>query len=234
MKIDVALLPGTIKERDLSSTLCIVLDIFRATSSIVTALANGCEAILPALSIEHAQELAQQSGATLFAGERKSIRIAGYDFGNSPLEFSPEKVKGKQIVMTTTNGTNAIKSTEGAHRTLIGSFLNASAVCADAAASGKDILIVCAGTDGLFSLEDSLCAGLLTEKLAAMSETELTDAAQGVRLMYRAAQEDLVANAVPSRNGKRLQDLDLMDDVRYCLRQDALTVVPCYAQGVIR
>jgi 2-phosphosulfolactate phosphatase len=95
-------------------------------------------------------------------------------------------------------------------------------------------LIVCAGTDGLFSLEDSLCAGLLTEKLTALADAELSDAAQGVRLLYRAAQADLVASAVTSRNGKRLQDIDLMEDVRYCLRPDVLSIVPTYTQGVIR
>ena len=233
MKIDVALLPEELKGRHLGDTVCIVLDIFRATSSITTALANGCRAILPAWSEEDAKEAAQRSGAKLFAGERRSIRIKGYDFGNSPLEFTPEKVKDNLIVMTTTNGTNAIKSTDGAYRTLIGAFLNAAAVCRAAEESGKDVLIVCAGTDRLFSLEDSLCAGLLVERIAAAGY-EPSDSACGARLMYRAAQADLTAAAVISRNGKRLKEIDLLTDVDYCLTLDLLDIVPQYENGMIK
>lgn len=232
MNIDVALLPAELAGRDLKNTVCIVLDIFRATSSITTSIANGCRAMLPALSVEDAERISAASGAKLFAGERKSIRIDGYHFGNSPREFSADKVKDQLIVMTTTNGTVAIQATDGAYRTLIGSFLNATAVCREAAASGNDVLIVCAGTDRLFSLEDSLCAGLLAEKLAAAGG-ELSDAAQGAALMYQAAKADLVAAAVTSRNGKRLEEINLLDDVKYCLTPDLLDVVPQYRNGAI-
>lgn len=233
MKIDVILLPKEATAIDLADTVCIVLDIFRATTSIVTAIANGCTRIAPALSIEDAQTLANQMGPVLFAGERQSIKIDGYDFGNSPFEFCKDSVKDKSIVMTTTNGTIAIKAAQGAYRTLIGSFVNAKAVCTQAKQYGKDVVIVCAGTDGLFSLEDTLCAGLLVELLGAESDLIMTDSAHGALLMYTAAKDNLIATAVKSRNGKRLQNLNRMDDVKYCFHTDLFNIVPHYVKGKI-
>jgi len=233
MKIDVALLPTEVKGADLSDTVCIVLDIFRATTSIVTSLANGCAAMIPVLSTEEASMAASHMGPVLFAGERQSIKIEGYDFGNSPFEFSCDKVQDQKIIITTTNGTIAIKATQGAYRTLIGSFLNAQAVCKQGKDDGKDILIVCAGTDGLFSLEDALCAGLLVELLTADGEALLTDSAHGALLMYTQAKDKLVEIGVSSRNGKRLDDLNRMDDVRYCFQTNILAIVPEYIEGRI-
>ncbi len=233
MKIDIALLPKSVAGLDLSDTVCIVLDIFRATTSIVTSFSNGCASMVPVLSTEDASIAGSQLGNVLFAGERQSIKIEGYDFGNSPFEFSKDKVKDKTIVMTTSNGTIAIKATEGAYRTLIGSFLNAKAVCHKAKNYGKDILIVCAGTDGLFSLEDALCAGLMVELLSEDGGASLTDSAGGALLMYNAAKDKLVETGVTSRNGKRLYDLDRMDDVRYCFKTDSLGIVPEYTKGRI-
>ncbi len=200
MKIDIALLPKGVNELNLSDTVCIVLDIFRATTSIVTSLSNGCIAMVPVLSTEDASIAGNQLGNVLFAGERQSIKIEGYNFGNSPFEFSEDKVKDQTIVMTTSNGTIAIKATEGAYRTLIGSFLNAKAVCQQGKAYGKDILIVCAGTDGLFSLEDALCAGLMVQLLSEEGETTITDSARGALLMYNEAKDNLVETGVTSRN----------------------------------
>ncbi|MCC5468222.1 2-phosphosulfolactate phosphatase [Pelosinus baikalensis] len=233
MKIDVILLPKETAALDLSDSVCIVLDIFRATTTIVTALANGCKTITPALSIEDAQTLASKMGSVLFAGERQSIKIEGYEFGNSPFEFCKEKVTGRDIVMTTTNGTIAIKAAEKAYRTFIGSFVNAKAVCMQTKQYGKDIVIVCAGTDGLFSLEDTLCAGLLVQLLKAECEVTLSDSALGALLLYAQAKDTLVETAVQSRNGKRLYDLRRMDDVEYCLSADLFTIVPQYIEGKI-
>lgn len=218
---------------DLSNTVCIVLDIFRATTSIVTSMGNGCNRMLPVLSFEEGQEVSKGMGSVLFAGERKSIRITGCDLGNSPFEFSTGVVKGKDIIMTTTNGTVAIKATEGAYRTLIGAFLNAHAVCQQATSYGKDILIVCAGTDGLFSLEDALCAGLLVQIISAGDGMVLTDSAYGAMLIYAAGQGALVEMGMASRNGKRLYELNRTEDVEYCMKIDISTVVPQYIAGEI-
>lgn len=234
IKINVSFLPSEIGSTDLANTVCIVLDIFRATSSIVTAVANGCEAIFPVLSVEEAHNLAQQKGQCLLAGERQSIKIDGFDLGNSPYDFSRDVVIGRQIVMTTTNGTAAIRATEGACRTLIGSFLNAEAVCQQARQSSNDILIVCAGTECRFSLEDALCAGLLVELLSrGETQAELTDAAYAALFMYKQTHGSLAAAAGSSRNGRRLNALGRGCDIEYCLRTNVLGVVPEYKEGRI-
>ncbi len=234
MKLDVAFLPKDIAGVNLSNTVCIVLDIFRATTSIVTSIANGCKKMIPVLSIEEAHLVAaSQQEQAIFAGERQSLKMEGCDFGNSPFEFSAAKVQGQTIIMTTSNGTAAIKATEGAYHTLIGAFLNATAVCQQAKQYGKDILIVCAGTDGMFSLEDTLCAGLLVKLLSAENEIVLTDSARGAMLLYTAAQEELFETAVHSRNGKRLYDMNRMEDIAYCCQIDTVHIVPEYREGKI-
>ncbi len=233
MKLDVRLLPNDGRETDLSDTVCIVLDIFRATTSIITAIANGCATLIPVMSIDEAYRTAEQIEGPLFAGERQSIKITGFDFGNSPFEFSADQVQGKTIIMTTTNGTIAIKSTENAYLTLLGSFINAAAVCRAAQQQNKDILLVCAGTDGLFSLEDAFCAGLLVKLLTKDKQYELTDAARGVQAMYHGAQEAVLSILSESRNGKRLYSLGLEADVEYCLSTDSSSTVPCYRAGKI-
>lgn len=233
MKLDVAFLPEEVKGQDLSDTVCMVLDIFRATSSMVTAFANGCKGIFPVLTVEEARQLAESMDSVLLAGERQSVRIEGFDLGNSPYEFSKDKVGGKDIVMTTSNGTVAIRAVAHAYRTYIGSFLNADAVCRRAAAYNKDVLIVCAGTDRLFSLEDSLCAGLLTELLSVEQDFQLTDAAQAARMLYQQADGQLAEKAQNSRNGKRLFDLGRMEDILYCFQRNLSVLVPTYIAGRI-
>lgn len=233
MKLDVKFLPKESSETDISNTVCIVLDIFRATTSIITAVSNGCTAVVPVLSVDDAYSLANQIDAPLFAGERQSIKIEGFHFGNSPFEFSPEKVQNQTIIMTTTNGTIAIKSTESAYLTLLGSFINAKAVCQAAQKQEKDILLVCAGTDGLFSLEDALCAGFLVNLLSKDNKYVLTDSAQGAQVMYNGAREDISGIVSNSRNGKRLYDMGLQKDVEYCLQTDTVTIVPQYREGKI-
>ena len=233
MKLDVAFLPKEIVKSDLANTVCIVLDIFRATTCIVTSMANGCRTMIPVLSIAEAKQVADQIGPALLAGERQSIKLEGCHLGNSPYDFCEDQVKNESIVMTTSNGTVAIKGTEGAYRTFIGSFLNARALCRQVGNYGKDVCIVCSGTDGLFSLEDALCAGLLVERFKESVQAELTDSAQAALLMYTAAKAELLDTAVNSRNGQRLVKLNRMDDVRYCFQIDLLDIVPEYRDGRI-
>lgn len=233
MRIDVAFLPESGMKGSIADTVCIVLDIFRATSSIITAISNGCRTVVPVSSIEDAYRMAEQLEAPLFAGERQSIRIEGFHFGNSPFEFSADKVRDKTIVMTTTNGTIAIKAAERAFLTLLGSFINARAVCQAASRQKRDILLICAGTDGMFSLEDALCAGLLVDTLSKDGSYALTDAAQGVQVMYKGAGAALLEIASTGRNGKRLVDLGLQREIEYCLRADSVATVPAYREGKI-
>ncbi|MDU2063470.1 MAG: 2-phosphosulfolactate phosphatase [Sporomusaceae bacterium] len=234
MKVDVAFLPSELQGRDLSDTVCIVLDVFRATSSIVTAFEQGCQRIIPVALLEEAYETAAAiTPSPLLAGERKSIKIEGFDLGNSPFEFSADKVAGKTIVMTTTNGTVAIKAAERAYEILIGSFLNGQALCEEAQSYGKSIVILCAGTDRAFSLEDSLCAGFLAQYLEQQYQAVLSDTALAAVLMYQGAANLLAMAAKRSENGRRLMELGKENEILYCLTPNRVNVVPVYKQGEI-
>ena len=234
MNIQVAFLPAEAERLDVSRTVCVILDIFRATTCITTAMANDCQAIYPVVSCEEAYAQAAKIGECLLAGERQSIKLAGFDLGNSPDDFSRDRVAGRKIVMTTSNGTVAIRAAAGAYRTLIASFLNIQAVVREILKSQQDVLLVCAGTERQFSLEDALCAGLLVERITQAAAVELTDAAAAARLMYLQAQDKLVATAGSSRNGSRLYEIGRQADIEYCLQQDSITIVPEYREGVIR
>lgn len=228
MKIDVVFLPSEVEDRDLSDTVCIVLDIFRATSCIVTAFQHGCHTIFPVLTLEEAQRLAKMTAGAILAGERHSLKLEGCRLGNSPFEFSREMVQDRKIIMTTSNGTVAIRATDSAYRTYIGSFLNVAAVCREVEACAKDVLIVCAGTDGRFSLEDALCAGCFVETLSAVGCYLLKDAAIAALFLYEKTEASLLTTAAASVNGQRLNGLDRWEDIEYCLQLDRFSVVPRY------
>lgn len=235
MEIDVAFLPKDVEGRDLSAVVCIVIDVFRATTSMVTAFANGCQSIIPVRSIEEAQEIAKQlkQDTYLLVGERNGQRIDGFHLGNSPSEFTADNVAGKKLIMTTTNGTLAVKSVEDANEVLIGCFLNAESVGQRAKEFNKDILIVCAGTDQRFSLEDSLCAGVLVDILWDGGHAKLTDAARAALLMYDRVADTVDKVAANSGHGRYLYDLGFGTDVDTCVRLNTVNTVPQYIGGRI-
>lgn len=235
MNIDVVFYPWCLTGKKLAGTICIVLDIFRATTSMLTAFSHGCRAIVPVVSCEEARAVVgmPKKPDFLLAGERKGLRIDGFDLGNSPQEFTVERVKNKTVVMTTTNGTLAVKAVESADTVLIGGFLNAHAVCARAAGYGKDIQIVCAGTDGRFSLEDALCAGLLADIFRRSGKAVLTDAANAAQLMYAGAAETLAETAEKGSHGKYLCAKGFAGDVSVALCIDAMELVPECRAGKI-
>jgi len=210
--------------------LFVVFDVFRATSSMVTALANGAEAIIPVGEIPEALAIKQESPAVLLAGERDGVRISAalaggtnFDLGNSPREFTKEKVAGKTIVMTTTNGTRALRSCAHAKTVLIGSFLNLQATTDFILrASPKNLLLICSGTYEQTAYEDVLGAGALCELLSeALGKAQVSDSTKMAAELYSVAKKDLLAAASSSRNGTRLSSLpELRDDVPFCVQRD--------------
>src|SRR5262249_41635536 len=154
------------KKRDLRNTVCVVFDILRATSSMVTALGNGAKAIIPVSEIPEALAIKQKQPEVLLAGEREGLRIRAaqtgridLDLGNSPREFTSEKIDGKTIVMTTTNGTRALQACTGAKKVFVGSFLNLEAMAAWTRKNKPEqVLLVCAGTYEEAAYEDTLAA----------------------------------------------------------------------------
>ena len=234
-----------LRERTLARTICVVLDVLRATSTFVTALANGAEAIIPVAEISEALALRGERPDVLLAGERHGLRIgaaqtggAEFDLGNSPREFTPAKVAGKTIVSTTTNGTRALRACVGAQRVFVGSFLNLSAT-ADCVGrlQAERVLIVCAGTGEGAALEDVLAAGALCDVLATKSRAVATDdSAEIARRVFLNARADLSGAVRGARNARRLlAQSELRDDVNFCLQKDQFNLVAASnASGTIR
>jgi 2-phosphosulfolactate phosphatase len=181
MKLDVFLTPGELSNSDVVDRTVVVIDILRASTTIVEALSAGAKSIYPVSSIEEALRLANTFGRdeVLLCGERKCLPIEGFDLGNSPREFTAESVAGKTLVMSTTNGTNVMSLTAGAARVFIGSLLNLGAVVDELARSEVDPVLLCSGREKQFALEDAAFAGLLATRLMEQrpGEWELNDGA---------------------------------------------------------
>ena len=230
MRIELTWTSLSVPEPDsLSGRTVVVIDALRATSTIVTALAYGARQIIPVRTVESARAQATGIAGSLLGGERHGLRVDGFDLGNSPLEYTPEVVAGKTIVLTTTNGTLALESSRRAAEVICGAMLNADAVARHIVASGcKSLLVVCAGTDGEFSLDDAVTAGAILERVLERADAipSLSDSALASILLYRRLAPDLISAFAESTHGRRLFDLGLGDDVRYCATVDSHDIVP--------
>jgi len=229
MKLEVILTPGETTVGALAGRTVVVLDILRASTSIVQALSAGAKSVLPVGSIEEALRLANTFGRdeVLLAGERKCVPIEGFDLGNSPLEFTPERVAGKTLVMTTTNGTAAMALTANSARVFIGSLPNAAAVIDELVRSEADVVFLCAGRERHFSLEDAACAGYFADRLMQTrpGDWELNDGARAAIALFRefGTSEELFRLAA---GGRSILDAGLEGDLAFCARIDELDVVP--------
>jgi 2-phosphosulfolactate phosphatase len=223
------------QERDLRQTVCVVFDVLRATSTMVTALGNGAAAIIPVAEIPEALSLRQRQPDILLAGERDGLRVEAnltggvtFDLGNSPREFTAPKVKGKTIAMTTTNGTRALRACAPASAVLLGSFLNlrATAQFIETQAPAH-LLFVCSGTLDQAAYEDLLGAGALCDLLwPRYSAGAVADSAHIARRLFRLEHTVLLSAVSQSRNGRRLMaHPDLRADVPFCLQRDLFGLV---------
>lgn len=232
-------------DRDLSQTTCVVFDILRATSSMIAALANGAMAIVPVAEIDEALSEYRKCPDVLLAGERNGVRIrsdltGGIEFhlGNSPREFIPERVNGKTIVMSTTNGTRALRACQGAQQVLIGTFLGLRALASETLRrKPQHLLLVCSGTYEEASYEDTLAAGALCDGIWPMyGRGAVADSAAIAREIFRLSQNDLLQAIEHARNGRRLlAHPELAADVPFCLQRDVVSFVAEMSQrGVVR
>lgn len=234
-----------LSRRDLSAAVCVVFDVLRATSTMVTALANGASAIIPVGEISGALLLRQQRSEVLLAGERNGVRIlAGqtgsidFDLGNSPREFTRQRIVDRTVVMTTTNGTRALRACAGAKRVLLGSFLNLGATANSLLRnSPESLLLVCSGTLQETAGEDVLGAGALCDLLwAKYGAGTVSDSALIARRLFAFEANDVPAALSQTRNGRRLYShAELREDVPFCARRDVFNVVAeMSAAGVVR
>ncbi len=212
-----------------SSRNCVVvvIDVFRATSAICTAFQAGIERIIPVSTVDEARQY--QDKGFLAAAERQGEVVEGFELGNSPFHYMDKDLKGKELVLTTTNGTKAIERAKAADHILIGSFLNLDAVCKHLVELNKNVILLCAGWKDRFNLEDSLFAGAVVEQLAQTDVyTGLADSSLAALNIYNSAKSDLNDFLKSSSHRNRLAKLDLEKDIRYCLQTNTMDLVPVF------
>lgn len=220
-----------IKDGELAGKTVVVIDTLRATSVITTALANGARSVKCVMEPGDALALKAHYPALLLGGERNSLKIQGFDFSNSPLEYTKEAVSGKELVMTTSNGTKTLLKSGAGEHVLIGCLLNAGAVMRKALELGQDIVFVNAGTAGQFSLDDFITVGALLHE--AKIDLELSDAARGALLLYE-GHPDIHSALSHCLHYNRLKSLGLERDLEYCLSINRFSIVPVYKDGLVR
>lgn len=205
--------------------IVVVVDVLRATSAICAGLANGVNSIIPVESIEEAKSYSKKG--FVVAGERNGEVLEGFEIGNSPYSFLDPKLVGRNIALTTTNGTKAIKSAYQAETILIGSFLNLNSIFQYIKANSKDVLILCAGWKDKFNLEDTLFAGALAKLLLQLKNFSTScDSTRASILLFNIAEPNLENFLKDSSHRERLGKLNLEKDIEYCLSIDKLDVVP--------
>jgi 2-phosphosulfolactate phosphatase len=233
VRIDVAVTPDRLDAAAVPASTVLVIDVLRASTSIVTALGNGCEAIVPVGDPEEARRRAAALPRALVAGERRGEPLEGFDLGNSPLEFTAERVGGRTVVMTTSNGTRALLAARGAPDVGVAAFVNLGAAASWALARGRDVLVLCSGERGARSLEDHVCAGMLVDRLlAAEPGATATAAASQAQAEARPYGKAVGRLAEDSRWARHLASRGRAADVAACLTVDTSTLVPVYRPDV--
>lgn len=235
MQLDVFLTPDGVTTAELAGRVVVVVDVLRATSSMVEALGSGARALYPVASIEEALRLANTLGRheVLLCGERRCVRIDGFDLGNSPAEFTPERVSGKTLVMSTTNGTVAVTLAAAGERVLIASLLNLSAVVHELTRGEAAVepVILCSGREGRFVLEDAVCAGMIGNRLLddRPGEWRLNDGAVAVTELARSPRlASPAAFFLQTRAGREIVAAGLADDLAFCAQVDRHDVLPVF------
>ncbi len=230
------MVPGELSSAELAGRTAVVIDVLRAASTIVQALGSGASGIYPVASVEEAIKLANSLGRddVLLCGEKRCLPIEGFDLGNSPREFTPEVVAGKALVMNTTNGTHALSLAGGAERVLVASFLNLQAVARELAREGADVVVVCAGREGRFTLEDAVCAGVLVDRVEGCADScEFNDAALAARALAEKF-EPGPGMFAGTAAGRMIVEAGLGDDLAVCAEIDRFDLVPVLEDRQIR
>lgn len=221
--LNVCLSPALLPYTELKDSIVVVIDIFRATTSICYGIANGAKAIIPVSTVQECLSYKDQGYA--LAAERNGQVVEGFDFGNSPFSYTEQQVKDKTIVLTTTNGTKALKDSLEAHQIVVGSFLNLTALCNWLKMQSKDIVLLCAGWKNQFCLEDTLFAGAVVEQLKE-EKFQLDDSAMAAEDLFKLAKVDLPVYLSKSSHGERLKGLNIEKDIQFCLQIDVIDTIP--------
>ena len=234
MRLDVFLAGAQLPSGEANGRVVAVIDVLRASTTIAVALANGARNIVPFDSTEEVilRSKAFARGEVCLAGERRMLAVPGFDFGNSPAEFTAEAVAGKTVLFSTTNGTAALVAVQNARDVAVASFVNFTAVLTllrSAMRGGADVAIVCAGRDRQFALEDAACAGRFVRDLNMRHPgADMNDGARAALEIERGYGDDLDRLFLDAEHGRALRDAGFADDLRLCAELDAYPVIPVY------
>jgi 2-phosphosulfolactate phosphatase len=224
LTVDVCLSPYLYPVYHKENSIVVVIDILRATSAMCTAFHNGVEKMIPVATVEEATEYKKQG--FIVGAERNGIALEGFDFGNSPYSYMAEKIKGQTIVISTTNGTQAIDAARKADKVVIGAFTNITALCNWLNQQNKNVLLLCSGWKNKFNIEDTLFAGAVAERLLKNKIFQSGDAALSVSYLYSQAEKNPYKFLRNSSHAERLAALGLKQDIKYCLSLDKTDIIP--------
>jgi 2-phosphosulfolactate phosphatase len=234
VRIDVLFGVQQLTPQEVQGRVVAMIDVLRASTTIATALARGARAVIPFESSEEAITRSKQleRGAFRLAGERRMLKMEGFDLGNSPLEYTAEAVEGKTVLLATTNGTRALLALQGARDVVVASYVNLTGVSTMLRAAlrgGTDITLLCAGQDRQFSLEDAACAGRYVYHVSKrLAEAELNDAALAATMIDRKYGDNLMRLFNTAAHGRALAAAGFEEDLTACAVVDSLPVIPIY------
>ena len=237
MKLDVLFSPVQADELFFTGKTTVVIDVLRASSTIITALSNGAKEIVPVGTVEFAVKVSGGifGGQTLLGGERNTKKIEGFALGNSPSEYTKEIVSGKSIVFYSTNGSRAIVKAKYSTNLFVCSFNNLKTVAKHIKMLDQDVIILCAGNNNLFSLEDSVCAGMLASELIAGNKIiELTDASTAALTLFKSFGKNIFKMLSETDHGQLLINNGFEEDLKACAALDSTDVIPFYAGNVLK
>jgi len=237
MKLDVLFSPVQADELFFTGKTTVVIDVLRASSTIITALTNGAKEVIPVGTIEFAVKVSGGifGGHTLLGGERNTKKIEGFALGNSPSEYTKEIISGKSIVFYSTNGSRAIVKAKYSANLFVCSFNNLKTLAEHIKKLNEDVIILCAGNNNFFSLEDSVCAGMLVTELIAGNKTaELTDASTGALALFKSLGKNIFKMLSETDHGQLLINNGFEDDLKACAAFDSTDVIPFYAGNTLK
>ncbi|MFN6076588.1 MAG: 2-phosphosulfolactate phosphatase [Fluviicola sp.] len=229
-RVEVCFTPGEYEYYKDEFEIVVVIDVLRATSAICAAFDNGRKSIIPVPTVEEALEYKKQG--YLAGAERKGQIVEGFDFGNSPFSYMKEEFRGKDVVLTTTNGTKSLHVAKDAEIVVVGSFLNLDYLNNWLEKQDKNILCLCSGWQDKFNLEDTICAGAICDHLINTGNfTSVEDSSIASKYLYLSAKDNYLGYLKSSSHRRRLKNLNLNEDIKYCLTPNQTNVIPILKNG---
>jgi 2-phosphosulfolactate phosphatase len=229
-RVEVCFTPGEYAYFKDEFETVVVIDVLRATSAICTAFQYGVAAIIPVPTIEEA--MAYKNQGYLAGAERKGQIVEGFDFGNSPFSYMKEEFIGQEIVLTTTNGTKSLDVAKEAPNVVVGSFLNLDSLCHWLEKQEGNVLCLCSGWQDKFNLEDTICAGAICDYLISTGEyTSIEDSSIAAKYLFLSAKDNYLGYLKSSSHRRRLKNLNLNEDIKFCLTPNQTDVIPILKHG---